>query len=378
MLSSGSSYVAVLRARAQERIQRRNIQLTREYLELARLRLEVGVANASELYRWQVTLAENQGAWSMRGRSSGKRRSSSTACSIGRRSSRSHRSIFRSTTTGRTMPPTRPDREVHERPLVLRALRDFMVREGLRNSPEARQIEARTRWRSTASRKAARASFGCRSSSSKAASNTTSGATAKAPKCLSPTRFDIPQPDKFGLGRGPLPGDSAFTRWLRALRRCVRRAILVERLGAEFARVEQDIDTGVRTELYSAAAPPGLGRPHPQSRREPREQLGARHRPLPTGQGRHHHLGRRTDAEPRRRPRRGDAVYDYVLALLFVNREAGHFRNLDTDDAKESSRDGSTSSCWPRTPPKSQRLPPRRHHCSSASRLGVSGSPRPR
>ena len=62
MLSSGVAYVDVLRAEAQERIQRKNIQLTREYLELARLRLEVGVANASELYRWQVTLADNQGS----------------------------------------------------------------------------------------------------------------------------------------------------------------------------------------------------------------------------------------------------------------------------------------------------------------------------
>jgi len=30
-----------------------------------------------------------------------------------------------------------------------------------------------------------------------------------------------------------------------------------------------------------------------------------------------------------------DAVYDYVLALLFVNREAGHFRNLDTPEAQQ-------------------------------------------
>jgi outer membrane protein TolC len=30
-----------------------------------------------------------------------------------------------------------------------------------------------------------------------------------------------------------------------------------------------------------------------------------------------------------------NAAYDYVLALLFVNREAGHFRNLDTPEAKQ-------------------------------------------
>jgi ABC-type uncharacterized transport system substrate-binding protein len=62
MLSTGTAYVAVLRAKAEERIQRKNIRLTREYLELARLRLEVGVANASELYRWQSQLANNQQA----------------------------------------------------------------------------------------------------------------------------------------------------------------------------------------------------------------------------------------------------------------------------------------------------------------------------
>ncbi|MBW1762841.1 MAG: TolC family protein [Deltaproteobacteria bacterium] len=48
MLGSGVSYVGVLRAEAEARIQRKNIQLTREYLELARVRLEIGVANASE------------------------------------------------------------------------------------------------------------------------------------------------------------------------------------------------------------------------------------------------------------------------------------------------------------------------------------------
>jgi len=30
-----------------------------------------------------------------------------------------------------------------------------------------------------------------------------------------------------------------------------------------------------------------------------------------------------------------NAVYDYVVASLFVNREAGHFRNLDTPKAQQ-------------------------------------------
>jgi len=30
-----------------------------------------------------------------------------------------------------------------------------------------------------------------------------------------------------------------------------------------------------------------------------------------------------------------NAVYDYLVALLFVNREISHFRNLDTDQARQ-------------------------------------------
>jgi hypothetical protein len=30
-----------------------------------------------------------------------------------------------------------------------------------------------------------------------------------------------------------------------------------------------------------------------------------------------------------------NAVYDYLIALLFVNREISHFRNLDTEQAQQ-------------------------------------------
>ena len=142
MLSSGVAYVGVLRAEAQARIQRKNIQLTREYLELARLRLEVGVANASELYRWQVTLAENQGAVV------------DARAFVGQAKIELNRVLNRPSErpiapidlpvddAGRTLAPEDPIGKYMADPWSFEQLRGFMVREGLRNSPEARQIEA--------------------------------------------------------------------------------------------------------------------------------------------------------------------------------------------------------------------------------------------
>ena len=253
MLSSGTAYVGVLRAQAGERIQRRNIQLTREYLELARLRLEVGVANASELYRWQVTLAENQGSVVDARAFVGQ-----TKIELNRVLNRpSERPIapidLPVDDAGRTLAPEDPIGKYMKDPWSFEQLRSFMVREGLRNSPEARQIEARKPLRSNASRKAAGASFGCRSSSSKAASSTTSGEPAKAPRRLSRTHLTFRNPTSSG-GTWACSSRFRFPAVALGSRTCVESAVLVERLSAEFDRVEQNIDTGVRTELYSAAA----------------------------------------------------------------------------------------------------------------------------
>jgi outer membrane protein TolC len=331
MLTSGVAYVGVLRAQAQERIQRRNIQLTREYLELARLRLEVGVANASELYRWQVTLAENQGAVVDARAFVGQ-----TKIELNRVLNRpSERPIapidLPLDDAGRTRPPEDPIAKYMKDPWSFEQLREFMVREGLRNSPEARQIEVRKaaqqRIKEGRTRELWLPDFFVEGGIQHDFWREGEGAEGD------PTQ-GIPEPDKFGWDVGlflaiPLSRGGSGVADMR------RSARLLERLMAEFDRVEQNIDTGVRTELYNAAAAlasVGLTRKAAEA--------AANNLVLVTDLYRRGKVDIITLVDAQTQSlvadlAAADAVYDYVLALLFVNREAGHFRNLDTDEAKQ-------------------------------------------
>ncbi|MBT8468666.1 MAG: TolC family protein [Deltaproteobacteria bacterium] len=333
MLSSGVAYVGVLRAEAQERIQRKNIQLTREYLELARLRLEVGVANASELYRWQVTLAENQSSVV------------NARAVVGQSKIELNRVLNRPSErpiapidlpvddAGRTESPDDPISKYMNDPWSFERLRDFMVREGLRNSPEARQVEARRaaqqRIQDGRGRELWLPEFTVEGGIQHDFWREGEGATVPQPNAL-----DIPQPDKFGWDVGlflaiPLSRGGSGVADMR------RSAILVERLTAEFDRVAQNIDTGVRTELYNAAAAMasvGLTRKAAVA--------AANNLILVTDLYRRGKVDIITLVDAQTRSlvadlAAADAVYDYVIALLFVNREAGHFRNLDTPEAQQ-------------------------------------------
>jgi outer membrane protein TolC len=333
MLSSGAAYVGVLRAEAQARIQRKNIQLTREYLELARLRLEVGVANASELYRWQVTLAENQGAVVDARAFVGQ-----TKIELNRVLNRpSERPIapidLPVDDAGRTLPPEDPIGKYMKDPWSFEQLREFMVREGLRNSPEARQVEAQKaaqqRIKEGRTRELWLPDFfvegGIQHDFWRA------GEGSEAPQ---PNPLGIPEPDKFGWDVGlflaiPLSRGGSGVADMR------RSARLLERLAAEFDRVEQNIDTGVRTELYNAAAAlasVGLTRKAAEA--------AANNLVLVTDLYRRGKVDIITLVDAQTQSlvadlAAADAAYDYVLALLFVNRESGHFRNLDTPDAQQ-------------------------------------------
>jgi len=57
---AGTAFLSVLRAKTREEIQRANLQLTRENLELARVRRQIGVGNPSEVYRWESQLAQER------------------------------------------------------------------------------------------------------------------------------------------------------------------------------------------------------------------------------------------------------------------------------------------------------------------------------
>jgi len=307
MLGSGVSYVGVLRAEAEARIQRKNIQLTREYLELARVRLEIGVANASE----ELNRVLN------------------------RPSERPIAPIdLPVDDAGRTTPPEDSIGKYMADPWSFEQLRAFMVREGLRNSPEARQVEAQRaaqqRIKEGRVREIWLPEFFVEGGIQHDFWRAGEGSAAPPP----PNLLGIPEPDKFGWDVGlflAIP----LSRGGSGIADARRSAILIERLTASFARVEQNIDAGVRTELYSAAAAlasVGLTRKAAEA--------AANNLVLVTDLYRRGKVDIITLVDAQTQSLVADlaaanAAYDYVLALLFVNREAGHFRNLDTAEAKQ-------------------------------------------
>ena len=60
ILQGAQSYLNLLRAKTVERIQRANLELTRTNLNLARSRVDIGVAGRDEVFRWESQIASNQ------------------------------------------------------------------------------------------------------------------------------------------------------------------------------------------------------------------------------------------------------------------------------------------------------------------------------
>ncbi|MEE8587556.1 MAG: TolC family protein [Acidobacteriota bacterium] len=60
ILEGAESYLNVLRAQTVERIQKDNLELTRTNRNLARSRVEIGVAGREEVFRWESQIATNQ------------------------------------------------------------------------------------------------------------------------------------------------------------------------------------------------------------------------------------------------------------------------------------------------------------------------------
>jgi outer membrane protein len=61
-LDASVAYLNVLRGKTFQRIQKENLSLTRSNLELAQIRFSVGVADASEVFRWQSQIANDRQA----------------------------------------------------------------------------------------------------------------------------------------------------------------------------------------------------------------------------------------------------------------------------------------------------------------------------
>lgn len=139
--ASATAYLNVLQAETLERITKQNLQLTRENLERARTRVQIGVANRSEVLRWQSQLANNR-----RDVIEAAARRNVAEIELNRIRNRPLEEPFATVEVGLEDPGLASSDERILRYLrnrhVFRLFRAFNVLEAVRNSPELRQLDA--------------------------------------------------------------------------------------------------------------------------------------------------------------------------------------------------------------------------------------------
>ncbi len=140
-LEAASNYLNVLRAKAAERIEKENLNLTRSNLELAKVRQSIGIAGPAEVYRWESAIA-NSRQEVLRAISS--RQQAERA--LNRLLNRPLDELFTTQDVALDDPFLMTSNEQFmkavDNPWALAVFRSFMVREGLANSVELRRLDA--------------------------------------------------------------------------------------------------------------------------------------------------------------------------------------------------------------------------------------------
>lgn len=148
-LGAATAFFDVLRAKTIERIERDNLRLTRENLERARIRRSVGVASPGEVYRWEVEMANAR--TSVINANAGR---NLAEIEFNRVLNRPLEEAFATVETGVEDPTLIYRRDVFEGsiddPKSFGIFRGFMVQEALAHSPEIlaldEQIDAQGRF----------------------------------------------------------------------------------------------------------------------------------------------------------------------------------------------------------------------------------------
>lgn len=135
------AYLNVLRTQSIERIQKENLKLTRENLERARIRVEIGAGGPEEIYRWESQIAESRrnvlSAQSM------------TLDAISRMNRILNRPLSESFSPAEAefddplnILPDKRLTDYMNNVMTLEMLQDFLIAEGIAASPELQQISA--------------------------------------------------------------------------------------------------------------------------------------------------------------------------------------------------------------------------------------------
>ncbi len=141
VLATADAYLAVLRGKTNERIQKDNLRLTRSNRELAQARRRIGTAGPSEVYRWESEVAIAQ-------RSVVEAQTATRLAELAI-NALLHRPLEEAVATaevGLDEPVLISSQqrlyELIDNPASFRVFRDFVVREGLAAVPELREIDA--------------------------------------------------------------------------------------------------------------------------------------------------------------------------------------------------------------------------------------------
>lgn len=139
--SAATAYLNVLRANAIELIQKDNLKLTRENLERARIRQSIGAAGPEEVYRWESQIADSRQAVLL-----SESISLDAMTALNRVLNRPLRDNFQTAEEkpGDPMGILENQRLVRmlSDPQRMGMFRDFVLQEGLYNAPELRGLEA--------------------------------------------------------------------------------------------------------------------------------------------------------------------------------------------------------------------------------------------
>jgi outer membrane protein TolC len=139
---AASAFLDVLRSRTLERIERDNLRRVETNLELARNRVRIGYASAAEVYRWEVERANGKNNVILAGRVL-----DAAMTRVNQLMVRPQEQPFVAEEPDLTSDPAlavgnRELAQFYDNPWSFRVFRNFMVAQGLSNSPEIRQLDA--------------------------------------------------------------------------------------------------------------------------------------------------------------------------------------------------------------------------------------------
>ncbi len=141
VLDATTAYLNVLRAKTFERIQRDNLRVTRENLELAQVRQSIGASGPGEVYRWENQIANNRQAVIVASASRNQ-----AEISLNQLLHRPLEEPFLTEDADLSQPQLMIAQQrlvsYMENPWSFRVLRSFMVQEALRSAPELRAVDA--------------------------------------------------------------------------------------------------------------------------------------------------------------------------------------------------------------------------------------------